>query len=92
MPHISHNMSEKETRSFEDSFVKDYNTILSPFFSKTPKRCLISDSYKKTIDSTIEEQFDTRQYKENKITLKRSLVVFFIRLFVVHRNLKNALK
>ena len=46
----------------------------------------------KTISCTKEEQLDTKWYKKYKITPKSSLVVFFIRLFVVHRSLKNTLK
>lgn len=45
----------------------------------------------KTIGGTKEGQLDTKQHKENKITLKSSFVVFFIRLFIVHRCLKNTL-
>ena len=66
--------------------------LTSTFFLERHWKCLISDSYKKIIDGTIEEQLDTRRHKENKITPKSSLVVFFIRLFVVHQNLKNTMK
>jgi hypothetical protein len=47
---------------------------------------------RKIIDNTRERQFDTQRRKENKITLKNTLIVFFLPKFIIHRNLKNALE
>jgi hypothetical protein len=46
----------------------------------------------KTNGGTREGQLDPQRRKENKITLKSTLVVFFLPKFVVHRSLKNALE
>jgi hypothetical protein len=43
---------------------------------------------RKTIGSTREGQLDTQRRKENKITLKSTLVVFFLAKFAVHWSLK----
>jgi hypothetical protein len=40
----------------------------------------------------MEGQFDTQRRKENKITMKSTLVVFFLPKFVIHQSLKNALE
>jgi hypothetical protein len=40
----------------------------------------------------MEGQLDTQRRKENKITLKSTMLVFFLPKFVVHRSLKNALE
>jgi hypothetical protein len=40
----------------------------------------------------MERQVDTQRRKENKITKKSTLVVFFLPKFIVHRSLKNALE
>jgi hypothetical protein len=40
----------------------------------------------------MERQLDTQRRKENKITMKCTLVVFFLPKFVVHRSLKNAME
>ena len=37
----------------------------------------------------MEVQLNTRRHKENKIILKRYLVVFFIRLFIVYRSFED---
>jgi hypothetical protein len=44
---------------------------------------------RKTIGNTRDGQFDTQRHKQNKITLKSTLVVVFL---VVHRSLKNTLE
>jgi len=44
---------------------------------------------RKIIGSTTEGQLNTRRHKENKIILKRYLVVFFIRLFIVYRSFED---
>jgi hypothetical protein len=62
------------------------------FFRKEPNRCLISDSYQGKPSAVHKDNLMQNNAKGIKITLKSSMVVLFLRSFVVHRRLKSALE
>ena len=62
-----------------------HNSLTILFWRRHQKVSHIWFISRKTIGNAIEGQLDTKRHKENKITSKSSLVVFFNRLFVVHR-------